>query len=190
MKSCNLSFLDYTDKNQWIGTGDPICTDPENLRKQIGTRPIDLGIELFEILTFDLVNHQIYTNESSLIWTPTYGKKLKDCLTLSMPENLIKLGIYLISIFIYDPPFPNLNVFVHQKGLLPANNIPDASEQIEASEKGFVIPVVHEVEELLNYAEEKCEDSKDYIFNQCMRSLIQKVSITEMAKGPTIFFMK
>ena len=95
-----------------------------------------------------------------------------------MPENLIKLGIYLISILIHDPLLPNLNVFVHQKGLLFANNIPDASEQIEASEKGFVIPVVHEVEELLNYAEEKCEDSKDYIFDQCMHSFIQNVSIT------------
>ena len=93
-----------------------------------------------------------------------------------MPENLIKLGICVISIFIHDPPFPNLNVFVHQKGLLFANSIPDASDQIEASGSGFVIPVVHEVEELLNYDEEKCEDSKDYIFDQCMRSLIQKVS--------------
>ena len=183
LKSCNLSFHDYTVKNQWIGTGDPICTDPENLRKQIGTRPIDLGIELFEIRTFDLVNHQIYPNDSSLIWTPTYAKKLKDCLTLSMPENLIKLGIYVISIFIHDPPFPNLKVYVHQNGLLFTNTL-GAREEIEASAKGFVIPVVHEVEELLNYAEEKCEDSKDYIFNQCMRSLIQKVSITEMAKGP------
>ena len=72
---------------------------------------------------------------------------------------------------------------MHQKGLLFANSIPDASEQIEASEKGFVIPVVHEVEELLNYAEEKCEDSKDYIFNQCMRSLLQKVSITEILQN-------
>ena len=172
-----------------MGTGHTSCTDPETLRTKIATRPIDLGIKVFDIYDFNHAKHLIFPNDSSLRWTPTYRTKLNDCLTLSIPETLIKLGIYVVSIFIHDPPFPNLNVYVHQKGLLFAN-IPDASDQIEASGGGFVIPVVHEVEELLNYDEEKCEDSKDYIFEQCLRSLIKKVSITEMAKCRTNFSMK
>ena len=64
---------------------------------------------------------------------------------------------------------------MHQKGLL-FTNTPDAWEQIEASGDGFVIPIVHEVEELLKYDGEKCEDSKDYIFDQCKLSLIRQVS--------------
>ena len=173
-----------------MGTGNTNCTDPKTLRKQIGTRLIDLGFEGFSIRTFDQALHFLYPNDSSLTWTPTYRKKLNDCLTLSMPENLIKLGINIISIFIHDPPFLNLKVYVHQNGLLFSPDFPDAWEQIEVSGEGFVIPVVHEVEELLNYAEEKCEDSKDYIFDQCLHSLIQKVSIPEMAKGPTNLSMK
>ena len=177
LKSCNLSFYDYTVKNLWLGTGHTSCTDPETLRKKIATRPIDLGIKAFDIYDFDNAKHHIYPNHSSLRWTPKYRKKLNDCLTLSMPKNLIKLGIYVISIFIHDPPFPNLKVYVHQNGLR-FSDTPDAWEEIEASREQNVIPVVHEVEELLNYAEEKCEDSKDYIFDQCMHSFIQNVSIT------------
>ena len=186
MKSCNLSIHDYTSENLWVGTGHTICADPKTLRKQIATRPIDLGIKAFDIYDFDNVKHHIYPNDSSLRWTPTYRKKLDDCLTLSMPENLIKLGIYTISIFIHDPPFPNLKVFVHQKGLL-FTNTPDAWEKIEASGEGFAIRIVHEVEELLKYDDEKCEDSKDYIFDQCKRSLIKNVStLIEVAKGPKV----
>ena len=170
----------------WVGTGHTSCTDPEILREKIATRPIDLGIKGFDIFDFDNAKHHVYPNDSSLRWTPTYHKKLNDCLTLSMPENLIKLGIYVISIFLHDPPFPNLNVFVHQKGLL-FTNTPDSWQQIEASGEGFVIPIVYEVEELLDYDEEKCEDSKGYIFDQCKRSLIQNVStLIEVAKGPKV----
>ena len=172
-----------------MGTGNTNCTDPKFLRRQIATRPIDLGIQMFDVYNFDYAKRRIYSNDSSLRWTPIYHTELNDCLTLSMPENLIKLGISVISIFIHDPPIRNLSVFVHQKGLL-FTETPDAWEQIEASGEGFVIPIVHEVEDLLNYAEEKCEDSKDYIFDQCMCSLIQKVSIAEIERGPTNFSMK
>ena len=175
MKSCNLSFHDYTVKNQWVGTGDPICTDPEILRKQIGTRPIDLGIELFEIRTFDLVNHQIYPNDSSLIWSPIYYGNMKDMLTLSMPQNLIKLGIYSISIFIPDPPIRNLSVYVHQKGLL-FTDTPDAWQPLKASGEGLFVSIIHEVEDLLDFDAEQCEDSKDYIYDQCKLKEVRKVS--------------
>ena len=183
MKSCNLSIHDYTSENLWVGTGHKICTDPNNLRKEIATRPRDLGIKMFDIFDFDNINHRIYPNDSSLKWTPIYRTQLKDCLTLSMPENLIKLGIFVISIYIPDPPSPNLMVYVHQNGLLFMNT-PDAWQKIEVSGEGLEMPIVHEVEELLDYDEEKCEDSKDYIFNQCKSSLIQNVStLTEVAKS-------
>ena len=175
LKSCNLSFHDYTVENLWVGTGNTICTDPENLRKQIGTRPIDLGIEMFEIRTFDLVKHNIYPNDSSLIWSPIYYGQMKDMLTLSMPENLVKLGIYSISIFIPDPPIRNLSVYVHQKGLL-FTETPDAWQQIEVSGEGLSLPIVHEVEDLLSFDSEQCEDSKDYIFDQCKLNHIRKVN--------------
>ena len=171
-----------------MGAGKKNCTDPKILRRQIATRPIDLGIQMFDVYNFDYAKRRIYSNDSSLRWTPIYNTQLNDCLTLSMPENLIKVGIFVISIFIHDPPFPKLDVFVHQKGLLFAN-IPDAWEQIEASGEGFVVPIVHEVEELLNYDEEKCEDSKNYIFDQCWRSLVQNVSILiEVAKGLKLIY--
>jgi hypothetical protein len=175
LKNCNLSFHDYNIENLWVGTGDPICTDPEKLRKQIGTRPIDLGIEMFEIQTFDLVKHNVYPNESSLIWSSIYYGQMKDMLTLSMPENLVKLGIYSISIFIPDPPIQNLMVYVHQKGLL-FTETPDAWQQIEVSGKGQSLPIVHEVEDLLSFDGEKCEDGKDYIFDQCKQNNIREVS--------------
>ena len=158
-----------------MGTGNAICTDPENLRKQIGTRPIDLGIEMFEIRTFDLVKHNIYPNDSSLTWSPIYYGQMKDMLTLSMPDNLVKLGIYSISIFIPNPPIRNLSVYVHQKGLL-FTETPDAWQQIEVSGEGLSLPIVHEVEDLLSFDSEQCEDSKDYIFDQCKLNHIRKVN--------------
>ena len=174
LKSCNLSFNDYTIRNLWVGTGDPICTDPEALRKEIGTRPIDLGIEMIEIRTFDLVKYDFYPNDSSLIWSPIYYGQMKDMLTLSMPENLVKLGIYSIAIFIPDPPIRNLSVYVHQKGLL-FTETPDAWQQIEVSGEGLSLPIVHEVEDLLSFDSEQCEGSKDYIFDQCKLNHIRKV---------------
>ena len=171
LESCNLSIYDYKIRNLWVGASNSICTDPETLRKQIGTRPIDLGIEVFEIKTFDLVKHFIYPNDSSLIWLPTYYTQTKDTLTLSMPENLIKLGIFEIWIIIPNPPIRNLSVYVHQKGLL-FTDIPDAWQPLEAS----VTSIVHEVEDLLDFDAEQCEDSKDYIYDQCQLKEVRKVS--------------
>ena len=163
-----------------MGTGEAICRDPETLRKEIGTRPVDLGIERFEITTFDLVNHVFYPNDSSLIWSPIYYGNMKDMLTLSMPENLIKMGIFKILINIPDPPIRNLSVYVHQKGLL-FTETPDAWQQIEVSGEGLSLPIVHEVEDLLSFDEEQCEDRKDYIYDQCKLSNIRKVRTLDHA---------
>ena len=171
MKNCNLSFYDYTIGNLWVGTGETICRDPETLRKEIGTRPVDLGIKRFEITTFDLANHVFYPNDSSLTWSPIYYGNMKDMLTLSMPENLIKLGIFEISIIIPNPPIRNLSVYVHQKGLL-FTDIPDAWQPLEAS----VTSIVHEVEDLLDFDAEQCEDSVNYIYDQCQLKEVRKVS--------------
>ena len=179
LESCNLSIYDYKIRNLWVGAGNNICTDPETLRKQIGTRPIDLGIEVFEVLTFDLVKHPIYPNDSSLIWSPIYYGQdygnMIDMLTVSMPENLIKLGILEIFIIIPDPPIRNLSVYVHQKGLL-FTDIPDAWQSLEASGEGLFMSIVHEVEDLLHFDAEQCEDSKDYIYDQCQLKEVRKVS--------------
>ena len=179
LESCNLSIYDYKIRNLWVGAGNNICTDPETLRKQIGTRPIDLGIEVFEVLTFDLVKHPIYPNDSSLIWSPIYYGQdygnMIDMLTVSMPENLIKLGILEIFIIIPDPPIRNLSVYVHQKGLL-FTDIPDAWQPLEALGEGRVASIVHEVEDLLDFDAEQCEDSNDYIYDQCQLKEVRKVS--------------
>ena len=175
LNSCNLSFHDYTVGNLWVGTGKPICYNPETLREEIGTRPVDLGVKRFEITTFDLANHVFYPNDSSLTWSPTYYGYFEGMLTLSMPENLIKLGIFQISIIIPNPPIRNLSVFVHQKGLL-FTETPDAWQEIEVSGEGLSLPIVHEIEDLLSFDEEQCEDSKDYIYDQCKLSNIRKVS--------------
>ena len=157
-----------------MGTGHTSCTDPETLRKKIATRPIDLGIKAFDIYDSMNAKHHIYPNASSLRWTPTYRKKLKDCLTLSMPENLIKLGIFEIWIIIPDPPIRNVSVYVHQKGLL-FTEIPDAWQALDASGEGLSSRIGHEVEDLLDFDGLKCEDSKDYIFDQCKLNYIGKV---------------
>ena len=99
-----------------------------------------------------------------------YGNMI-DMLTLSMPENLIKLGIFEIWIIIPNPPIRNLSVYVHQKGLL-FTDIPDAWQPLEAS----VTSIVHEVEDLLDFDAEQCEDSKNYIYDQCQLKEVRKVS--------------
>ena len=91
-----------------------------------------------------------------------------------MPENLIKLGIYSITIFIPDPPIRNLSVYVHQKGWL-FTETPDAWQALDASGEGLSSPIVHEVEDLLDFDGSRCEDSKDYIFDQCKLNYIRKV---------------
>ena len=171
LKSCNLSIHDYTRSNLWVGTGNKNCTDPKILRRQIATRPIDLGIQMFDVYNFDYAKRRIYSNDSSLRWTPIYRTQLNDCLTLSMPENLIKVGIFVISIIIPNPPIRNLSVYVHQKGLL-FTDIPDAWQPLEAS----VTSIVHEVEDLLDFDAEQCEDSMNYIYDQCQLKEVRKVS--------------
>ena len=176
MKSCNLTFHDYTRKDIWVGTGNTNCTDPKTLRKQIGTRLIDLGIEAFRIRTFDQAWHYLYPNDSSLTWTPRYMYPIKDCLTLSISENLKKLGIQILHIITHDPPIPNLMVNVHQKGL-QFTDTPNAWRQIEISEKGQLeVSVGHDVVELLEYDGEKCENYKDYKLSECQFERMEQAS--------------
>ena len=125
MNSCNLSLDDYINKHLWKGN----CTDPTLLRNQIATRPEDLGIILFAITTFTLEKYIKYPNDSSLIWNTIYYPNIWDCLTLSMPNYLIKEGIFGIDIKIFHPIIQNLTVYIHQKGLL-FTDTPDAWQQI------------------------------------------------------------
>ena len=54
---------------------------------------------------------------------------------------------------------------------------PDAWQQIEVSGEGLSLPIVHEVEDLLSFDEEQCEDNQDYIYDQCKLSNIRKVRL-------------
>ena len=177
LKGCSLSFHDYTKKGLWVGTGDTNCTDPKTLRKQISTTLINLGIETFKVTTFDHAKFYLKLNDLSLRWTLLYVYPMRDCLTLSMPENLRKKGIWELGIITpNDSPFPNLMVHVHQNGL-QFTDTPDAWHQIEVTGKGRqTITVVHDVVELLKYDGEKCENDKDYKLSECELEYIDQAS--------------
>ena len=176
LKSCNLSFHNYARKSQWVGTGNTACTDPKTLRKQIGTKVIDLGIKKFQIRTFNQTVRSLYPNDSSLTWKPLYVYPLRDCLTLSLPENLKKLGIFKFRIYTQNPPFPNLMVYVHQNGLL-LTDTPHAWQQKEISGKGkHVLAVDHDEVELLKYDGEECKNDKDYKLSECQLEYVEQAS--------------
>ena len=179
LKSCNLSFQDYAGQNRWVGAGHTNCTDPKTLRKQVTIRLIDLGIEKFKIRTFDQDSHSLYLNDSSLTWKPLYLYPLQDCLTLSMPENIRKLGIHSIdSYLVPEGPFSNLMVYVHQNGL-QFTDTPDAMRSLEVSRKGglsVAISLYHDVVELLKYDGEQCENDKDYKLNECKLEYVEQAS--------------
>ena len=176
LKSCNLSFYNYTKKSLWVGTGHTNCTDPKTLRKQIATRLIDLGIDHFRIRTFDQATHHLYPNDSSLRWTPLYLYPMTDCLTLSVPEKMKKLGIFKLIVRTHnDPPLPNLVVYVHQNGLL-FTDIPNAWHDIEVSGKGLQVKVDHDVVDLLKYDFENCENDQNYKLSECQLEYLEQAS--------------
>lgn len=176
LKGCNLSFDDYTNHHLWVGKAkNKNCTNPSVLRRQISTRVEDLGIGSISITTFDQNEHSLNPNNSSLLWTKVFYHGLRDCLTMTLPKNLVRLGIFQIFIQVQNPPSPHLMIYVHQKGLL-FTDMPVAWQQVDLSGDGYSVSIDHEVVGLLKYDGEACEDDEKYRFDDCKLEDIHKVN--------------
>ena len=166
-------MFDYIEKHQWVGKGNANCTDPKILRNQISATKEDLMIENFLIKTYDMKYHPMYLNDTSLHWAKTYQihpdldrYDSTVCHTMTISEDLTKLGINEIYIFLKNDPF--LMITVHQRGLL-YTDMPDTfSFFFLVPKSGFIMPIVHEVVHLLDYNGEECQKDMDYKLDECM----------------------
>ena len=121
MNQCNLTKEDYIDGNIWVGKGNSNCTDPQQLRNQITIDLEDLRIQRITIETFDQEFFRKYPNDSSLQWSRVLLNYQTVCFTVTLPKELIKLGIYEVS-FEFDN-YPELEAYVHQQGKECQNNL-------------------------------------------------------------------
>ena len=96
LKGCNLTSKDYLDDNVWVGKGHANCTDPKVLSDQINFGLNDLKLEItnLTIATYEQSNlPTIYPNDSRLYWTSRTLHKSMTCHTMTLPENIVELGI-------------------------------------------------------------------------------------------------
>ena len=73
--------------------------------------------------------------------------------------------------------------------------MPDSCPEILINKNGYYIPIGHETLELLDYAGEMCEKSKDYKFDKCRLEFIEKVNYSTgsrlfVSKGPSLYYVR
>ena len=176
LKGCNLTSKDYRDDNVWVGKGHANCTDPKILSDQINYGLDDLwqDIAQFWIKTFDQRNaYAMYANDTRLKWTSFSENSFLSCHTMTLPENIVELGIDILLIFF--KPWTSLTILWHEDGLFDTD-MPDSCPGIMVKENGYYIPIGHETLELLEYDGENCEKSKDYKLDRCRHEVIEKVN--------------
>ena len=89
---------------------------------------------------------------------------------MALPEGLVKLGIYQITLRFYD--YPELEFYIHQEGLL-FTDMPDSFLYIISI--GYTVVVSHEVIQMQKYNEEQCVINPDYKLDKCRFDYIKKV---------------
>ena len=172
LKECNLTVDDYIKNSQWVGEGNENCTDPKILRNRVMAQIEDMGIEKFKVQTYDQNIHILYPN-NSLIWnTVPYLDTRKACHTMKVPNELVELGIFRITIECND--HKDILLFVHEQGSL-FSDMPDSSPYISYVSKGYHIPVGHEIVRLQTYNGEKCTNDPNYRLNECILDYMMKV---------------
>ena len=176
LKGCDLTSKDYRDDNVWVGKGHANCTDPKILSDQInyGLNDLKLEISYFDVLTYERSGlPRMYPNDSRLDWTSSLIHSSITCHTMTLPEDIVELGIFFLIIFFES--WPSLDIFWHQDGLL-YSDMPDSSPEIAFNRTGYFIPIGHETLDLLEYDGEKCENSNDYKLDKCRYEFIEKVN--------------
>ena len=172
LKECNITKEDYVKKNHWVGTGYRNCTDPALLRNQITLSVRDMRIQKIIIETFDQEFYEKYHNDTSLKWTKLFIDSQRVCYTMTLPQGLVKLGIYRITVRFYD--YPELETYIHQEGLL-FTDMPDSFLHIVGV--GYTVVVSHEVIQMQKYNEELCINDPDYKLDKCRFDYIKKVDL-------------
>ena len=178
LKGCNLTSVDYLEKNVWVGQGPANCTDPKVLRDRINYGLDDLKIELnrFYISTYEKSQrdgYKMYPNDTRLQWTSVVENYT--CHTMTLPETMVELGINALEIYFESQP--SLALYWHQNGLFDTD-MPDSCPGILLSKNGYYIPIGHETLELLDYDGEECEKSNGYKLDKCRLEFIEKVSFS------------
>ena len=167
LHECNLTEDDYVTDRIWTGKGNKNCSDPIMLRRHITANIEDFNIEKFRIVTFDQQMIIKYSNDTSLKWKMLQTTFYSVCHTLTLSEELIKLGIHTIYVDIKNSSITTvLQVFVHLDGLLHTD-LPDAAAEVYHPNHGYSIPVAHEMVTLKNYNEASCNNDIDYKLDQC-----------------------
>ena len=146
------------------------------MRDQISPKVEDLNIEKFQIRTFDQDLFTKNLNDSSLIWETLAEDFPYYCFTVSMPREIINLGIRQIKVDLKKAT--NLLVYVHLQGLL-STDMSDSWPEIYLGPYGYDIPVGHEIVELQKYNGEPCNDDINYQLDRCRLEYIQQVSQLE-----------
>ena len=172
LKECNITKEDYVKKYHWVGTGYRNCTDPALLRNQITLSVEDMRIQKIIIETFDQEFYEKYPNDTSLKWTKLFIDSQRVCYTMTLPQGLVKLGIYRITVRFYD--YPELETYIHQEGLL-FTDMPDSFLHIVGV--GYTVVVSHEVIQMQKYNEELCTKDPDYKLDKCRFDYIKKVDL-------------
>ena len=176
LKGCNLTSKNYHDDNVWVGKGHANCTDPKFLSDQInfGLNDLKLEISNFTVATYEKSNlPTMYPNDSRLYWTSKILHESLTCHTMTLPEDIVKLGIDNLVIF-FKSRTP-LDILWHEDGLL-FSDVPDSSPEIGFHGTGYFIPVRHETLDLLDYDGEICKDYNDYKLDNCRYEFIEKVN--------------
>lgn len=172
LKECNITKEDYVEQYHWVGTGNRNCTDPELLRNHITLSVKDLRIQKVIIETFDQEFYEKYFNDTSLEWTKIFIESLRVCYTMKLPKDLVKLGIYQITLRFYD--YPELEAYIHQEGLL-FTDMPDSF--LHVLNLGYTVVVSHEFHHMQNYNEEPCIKDPDYKLDKCRFDYMIKVDL-------------
>ena len=184
LKGCNLTSKDYRDDNVWVGKGLANCTDPKILSDQInfGLNDLKLEISNFTVATYEESNlPTMYPNDSRLYWTSRTLHKSMTCHTMTLPENIVELGIDILLIFF--KPWTSLTILWHEDGLL-YSDIPDSSPEIDINGTGYYVPIRHETLDFLDYDGEKCKDSHGYKLDKCRYEFIEKVNSFTISPEP------
>ena len=102
LKGCNLTSEDYHNDNVWVGKGHANCTDPKVLSDQINFGLNDLKSEIsnFTVATYEESNlPTMYPNDSRFYWTSRNLHESLTCHTMTLPKDVVELGIDTLVIF-------------------------------------------------------------------------------------------
>lgn len=176
LAKCNLTWQQYYD-GQWTSENLPdYCHDPKKVAEKVLAKLEDLNFNSLKFVTFNAETiYKSLDEESGLIWEQVYLRSNGRCFTMTIPQEIIELGIYQV-VITYKPQ-SILDVFVHHHGLLDTD-LPGASPKLDLEAKSVTVPVEHEKLQMLDYAGEKCMTETKYKLDDCRNEYIHNQSLS------------